>query len=630
MMDAGRHPRIKVLAYSELEDVSGSVGNFKVKIRRKARFVREDLCNSCAECTKVCPVIVPDAYQLGFSSRKAIYIPFPQAVPSAYLISSADCLGNNPIACGKCFDVCEKRCIDFDMRDEQLEVAAGAIIVATGMEAYDPSTIPEYGYGRFENVITSMEFERLICAGGPTAGHFMRPSDRQRPRRVGFVQCVGSRSAQHGSAYCSNICCMNTVKDTLLLADHYPDTESRVFYMDIRAFGKGFEDLYARSRAAGVRYIRGLPGEITEDPLTRNLRVTVENTLTGALEHHDLDLVVLSVGVHPRLDAALLQRLLTLSRTSDGFFLEAHPKLRPVDAPTRGIYFAGCCESPKDIKDSVTQAGAAASHAQILLNAGRIRIEAGTPRLIADDCIRCGRCAGVCPFHAIRWHKGEIPVVVEAACAGCGCCAAECPVAAIEMRHFTDAQLRAQVDALLADHPEEKLLTFACNWCSYAGGDAAGTARLQYPPHGRLVRTMCSARISEELILYAFEQGAPMVLVSGCHFADCHYINANRQTVKRIERVWDKLEKLGVRPERLQLEWISAAEGQKFAHVMRVLDGLRQQVTREEVTHASRVLAAEREQAEARRTKARAAARRAHEETGAVAAAPPVTTGAGA
>ena len=607
-MDVGRHPKVRVLAYSEVEDVQGTVGNFRVKVRKKARYVREDLCNSCAECAKVCPVVIPDEYQIGLSSRKAIYIPFAQAVPSAYLINADNCLGNNPIACGKCLDVCEKKCIDFDMHDEILDLEVGAIVVATGMDVYDPTEIKEYGYRRYPNVITSMEFERLICAGGPTDGHFVRPSDMQRPKRIGFVQCVGSRSTQYGSPYCSNICCMNTVKDTLLLVDHYPDTESKVFYLDIRAFGKGFEDLYIRSKAAGVRYIRGIPGEIREDPATRALTIAVENTLTGELESHELDMVVLSVGVKPRSDSGAIQRLLTLSRTGDGFFMEAHPKLKPVDAPSRGIFFAGCSESPKDIKDSVTQAGAAASHAQILLNAGKITLDAVTPVIIEELCKKCGRCAAVCPFHAINWKKGEVAEVVEAACAGCGNCAAECPFYAITMTHFTDEQLKAQVDAVLTDSPRDKLVTFACNWCSYAGGDTAGTARLQFPTHGRLIRTMCSARVSEDLVLYAFEKGAPMVLVSGCHFADCHYINANRSTVKRVERLWDRLEKLGIRPERLQLEWISAAEGQKFAEVMRALDEPRTQVTAEEIAHTAKVLGEERRKTEARMAKARDAA----------------------
>ena len=600
-MDAGRHPNITLLTYSEVEDVSGYVGNFKVTVRKKARYVDPTLCNACGECAKICPQIAPDGYQQGLSSRKAIYIEYPQAVPSAYLIDMETCLGNNPIACGKCQDVCDKDCIDFDSQDKFVKLEVGAIIVATGMGVYDPTEIEEYGYGKYENVITSMEFERLICAGGPTEGHFVRPSDKQRPKRIGFIQCVGSRSKKYGSEYCSNICCMNTVKDTLLLRDHYPDTENYVFYMDIRAFGKGFEDMYMRSKAEGVKYIRGIPGEILSINGNGDLKVEVENTLTGQLEDYDLDMVVLSVGVKPQDDSPTIRKLLTLSKTSDGFMMEAHPKLKPVDAPTRGVFFAGCVESPKDIKDSVTQAGAAAAHAQILLNAGKVKIEAITSKIDLDVCTKCGQCADVCPYGAIKWTKGEFPELIEAACAGCGSCGAECKFDAVTMRHFSDHQLLAQIDSILENEPMKKLLTFACNWCSYAGGDFAGISRLQYPVHSRLIRTMCSARIQEDFVLHAFENGAPMVLVSGCHFADCHYINANRQTVRRVLRLWDKLDKLQIRPERLQLEWISAAEGQKFANVMRKLDDKRKDVTQEEVDYSIQALKAAKLKGDARK-----------------------------
>lgn len=557
-------------------------------------------CNACGECVKVCPVVRPDDYQAGLSSRKAIYIPFPQAVPCSYILDMDACLGNNPIACGKCAEVCEKRAIDYDDRDEIVTREVGSIVVAIGLDVYDPTEMDEYGYTRFENVITSMEFERLICAGGPTAGHFVRPSDQTRPKRIGFIQCVGSRNPAIGRPYCSNICCMNTVKDTLLLADHYPDVENVVFYQDIRAFGKSFEEMFQRSKEAGTRYVRGLPGDIEEDPRTRNLVVTVENTTAGRLERHELDMVVLSVGVVPPKDLAKISSMLTLSKTSDGFFMEAHPKLKPVDAPTRGVYFAGFCEAPKDIKDSVCQAGAAASRAGALLNAGRIRIEAITSRIDEVQCTKCGLCAAVCPYGAILWKKGEAARVVEAACAGCGACGATCQFGAITMRHFTDDQLLAQVRAVLSEEPQEKVFAFACNWCSYAGGDMAGISRIQYPATNRVVRTMCSARVSEEMVLEAFRCGAPVVLVSGCHYADCHYINANRQTVKRVQRLWDRLEKAGVRPERLQLEWISAAEGQKFAKVMGQMEELRRSVTPEEIEHARKALAPKPRKAAAR------------------------------
>jgi heterodisulfide reductase subunit A len=605
MMDVGRHPRIKLMAYSEVESVSGYVGNFAVRVRKRARYVDEEACTACGDCVEVCPVTAPDEFQGGLSTRKSIHIPFPQAVPSAYLINADECLGNNPIACGKCREVCDKDCIDFDMRDEIIELDVGAIIVATGLEVFDPTGLTEYGYTRYENVITSMEFERLISSGGPTEGHFVRPTDMQRPRHIGFIQCVGSRTvpmpgsngrepAGRGHPYCSNICCMNTVKDSLLLLDHYPDTQISVYYMDIRAFGKGFEDMYRRSKEAGVRYIRGLPGQILEDPHTCNLRLTVENIVTGELETHQHDMIVLSLGLVPPDSQALIKQLLTLSTTEDGFFLESHPKLKPVDAPTKGVFFAGCAEGPKDVKDSVTQASAAAARAQIILNQPTIKLEPVVAWVDQELCNACGRCVRVCPYHAIAGGDAKQKIkatVIEAMCQGCGTCAPECTRDAITIRHFTDQQLLAQVDEALAHDPHERILVFACNWCSYAGSDFAGVSRLQYPPNARVIRTMCSGRVDPEFVWRAFEKGAAMVLVSGCHYADCHYIDANRQTVKRVDRLWSQLERKGIRPERLQLEWISAAEGQKWAHVMRELEKMRQSVTQQEVEETITALA---------------------------------------
>jgi len=607
MMDAGRHPRINLMTYSEIENVGGYIGNFNVTVRKKARYVDENECNACGECEKICPVVAPDSFQEGFSSRKAIYMPFPQAVPSVYILNDQDCLGHNPIACGKCADVCEKNCIDFDMKDEIVNLKVGAVIVATGMDVYDPTEMDEYGYTKYENVITSMEFERLISAGGPTEGHFIRPTDQTTPKRIAFIQCVGSRSQSPiGNPYCSNICCMNTIKDSLLLKDHYKDVDISVFYMDIRAFGKGFEDLYQRSKQAGVKYLRGLPGEIFEDDKTKNLTLLAEDTTTGDIVDHEFDLVVLSVGVIPRKDSSVVQKLLTLSKTEDGFFMESHPKLKPVDAPTGGVFFAGCAEFPKDVKDSVTQASAAAARAQILMNAGQISVEAITSVIDQDMCTSCGICVKVCPFNAITGGdaKTKTPAqVIEAACKGCGTCAAECNFDAITMKHFEDAQITAQVEAILDKDAEEKTLVFACNWCSYAGADLAGLSRLQYPTSQRVIRTMCSGRVDSKFIIHAFEEGAPMVLVSGCHFADCHYIDANRWTVKRVEKLWDKMEKLGIRPERLQLEWISAAEGQKWKRTMAEMEEMRKSVTKEEIEFTQKVLKDEREKEEAKKAK---------------------------
>jgi heterodisulfide reductase subunit A len=276
--------------------------------------------------------------------------------------------------------------------------------------------------------------------------------------------------------------------------------------------------------------------------------------------------------------------------------MEAHPKLSPVDAPTRGVFFAGCVEAPKDIKDSVTQAGAAASRAGNLLSAGHVRVEAITASLDEARCNFCGRCARVCPYNAIsepNKKEHRYPVLVEAACAGCGTCAAECATGSITMRHFSDQQILAQIDAILADDPMDKIVAFACNWCSYAGGDNAGTSRLQYPASVRLIRTMCSGRVDEQFIWHAFRKGAPLVLVSGCHFSDCHYIKAVTWTQRRVEKMWSRMDQLGIRPQRLQLEYISAAEGQKFVRVMTELDGLLHKVSRDEVDGTMRLLEAQ-------------------------------------
>jgi len=584
MTDVGRHPRIKLLTLSEVADVRGYVGNFEVKIRKRARYVDEKECTACGECAKVCPVVRPDEFNTGLSSRRAIYSPFPQAVPSAYVVNAKECLGHNPAVCAKCVEACDKDCINFHMSDEEIVEQVGSIVVATGFDPYDPRELDEYGYTRFQNVLTSLEFERLVNAGGPTGGKLVRPLDKKRPASVGFIQCVGSRSMRKGHEYCSNICCMNTIKSTLVLKEHYPDMDIKVFYIDIRAFGKGFEDLYKRSRRLGVQYLRGLPGTVEELP-DGSMKIAVEDTSSGRLEFYTLDMLVLALGMRPPKGTQRLQEMLGLQLTPDGFYLEAHPKLMPVDAATRGIFYAGCAEAPKDIKETVTQASAAAARAIRLMHKGQITSEPITSEVIAEQCNSCGRCAQVCPYNAITVDvKKKTPAVVTtAACAGCGTCAAECRFGAIVMNHFTDAQITEQIDVMLSDDPMDKVLTFACNWCSYAGADYAGVSRIQYPPNARIIRTMCSGRVDEDFIWEGFMKGAPVILVSGCHIGDCHYIDANHWTEKRIEKVHKRMEKLGIRQERLQLEWISAAEGARFAEVMNRMEKLRQSVTETEI-----------------------------------------------
>jgi heterodisulfide reductase subunit A len=594
MSDVGKHPNIELLTNSEVTEVGGYIGNFKVKVLKKPRYITKK-CTTCGDCVNVCPVEIPNEFEVGLTWRKAIYIPFAQSVPAVYLIDEKSCLGLVPNTCAKCKEVCGPDAIDFNDKAEEVELDVGTIIVATGLDVYDPIDFTEYGYMKYPNVIDSMEFERLINAGGPTGGHLVRPSDLQIPKTVAFIQCIGSRSERRGNSYCSNVCCMNTIKDCLLIKEHWPETKLYVFYMDIRAYGKGFEDLYKRAKREGVIFIRGLPGEIVEDKDTNNLQLIGEDMTLNKFYIIGAEMVVLSVGFIPRDDSSVVQRLLTLSKTSDGFFMEAHPKLRPVDTPTGGVFLAGCAEAPKDIKDSVTQAGAAAARAGILMAKGSVTVEAITPLMSQEKCTGCSLCARVCPYNAITVDKEKkTSEVVEAACAGCGTCGAECPFSAIEMRHFTDEQIFAQIDAATEQDADKKIIAFCCNWCSYAGADFAGVSRMQYPPSVRIIRTMCSGRVSRKFVERAFIRGAAAVLVAGCHLNDCHYIDANYQTKKRVEKLWKKMERLGLDKNRLQLAWISAAEGEKFASKIKEMQEILEGVTGEEIERTVKSLSQKR------------------------------------
>jgi len=583
MSDVGKHPNIELLTNSEVIEVAGYIGNFKVKVKKKPRYVTKD-CTICGDCVDACPIEVPNEFETGLTWRKSIYIPFAQSVPAQYLIDEKSCIGLEDNTCAKCKEVCGPAAIDFTDKGEEIEFDVGTIIVATGLDVFDPVSLTKYGYLRFPNIVTSMEFERLINAGGPTGGRLVRPSDLNIPKSVAFIQCIGSRSEQNGNPYCSNVCCMNTIKDALLIKEHWPDVRIYVFYIDIRSFGKGFEDLYRRAKEEGSIFIRGLPAEIIEDRKSNNLLLIGENTLENKKYKVDVEMVVLSVGLRPRDDSSEVQRLLRLSKTSDGFFMEAHPKLKPVDTPTGGVFLAGCAEAPKDIKDSVTQASAAAARAGILMAKGSVTVEAITPIISPEKCTACGLCASVCPYNAITVDKVKKEAsVAEAACAGCGTCGAECPFGAIEMRHFTDQQLYAQIDAATEENAEKKIIAFCCNWCSYAGADFAGVSRMQYPPNVLIIRTMCSGRVSTKFVERAFARGAATVLVAGCHLNDCHYINANYQTKRRVERLWKKMERLGLDKNRLHLAWISAAEGQKFASKIKEMKEIVDSVTKEEI-----------------------------------------------
>jgi heterodisulfide reductase subunit A len=442
MVDVSRHPNIELLAYSEVKEVDGYIGNFQVKVEKKPRFVREDTCTGCGICADPCPVEVPNEFDLGLGTRKAIYTPFPQAVPLIYTIDDENCVG-----CGMCDNVCDADAVEFDQKPETVTLNVGTIIVAIGFKIFDARRKEEYGYGVHDNVINALEFERLINASGPTGGKLLRPSDGRVPRSIGFVQCVGSRDETVGNPYCSRVCCMYAIKNARLYKEKHPDADIYIFYTDIRAFGKGYEEFYQSAQEDyGVKFIRGSPGKIEGDPKTKNLIVKVEDTLLGKNLDMELDLVVLSVGLEPPADADELQKLLRLSRTADGFFMEAHPKLRPVDTLTGGLFLAGTVQGPKDIPDTVVQGSAAASRAAILMAAGEVEVEPIVASVDSDNCIGCRICERVCDFGAIEIVEKKA-VINEVLCKGCGGCAGACPTGAMQIRHFEDDQIMAMICA---------------------------------------------------------------------------------------------------------------------------------------------------------------------------------------
>ncbi len=450
MVDVARHPNIKLLTYAEVKEVDGYVGNFTVKIVQRPKYVVEEKCTACNECSKVCPVEVPNEFDARLSWRKAIYLPFPQAVPATYVLDDKNCLGLTPLACGKCVEVCEPDAITYDQTPKEIELKVDTILVSTGYEPYDPAQNEEYKYGKLENVVTALEMERMLSAAGPTQGKVVKPSDLKEPKRIAYVQCVGSRD-NRSNTYCSRICCMYAIKQARQLKEKHPEIDVRVFYTDIRTVGKGFEEFYEKaSKEYGVGFVRGRVSEIVENPKTKSLLVRTEDTLLGTPIEFEADLVVLSIGIVPSVDTKGIQRILKIPVGPDGFFSEAHPKLRPVDTVVDGIFIGGTATGPKDIPDTVAQAKAAASGAASLMAPGVYVVEPYYASVDNTLCGGCAVCTALCPYSAIKIEEKRAQVN-QALCKGCGVCAAGCPATAIKMNHFTDEQILAQVECAVQD-----------------------------------------------------------------------------------------------------------------------------------------------------------------------------------
>jgi len=588
MVDAARQPRIDVRSYTEVEKVEGFVGNFKVTLREKAKYVIADRCNGCGECSRVCPIEVPNYFEMNLAPRKAIYVPMSQSVPLIYTIDTDAC-----IHCYKCVDACGSlEAIDFSQEDKLVQEDIGAIVVATGFGHFDPSVMEEYGYGRFPNVITSMEIERLNNSAGPTAGNLIRPSDHKNPEKLAFINCVGSRDKRYNPG-CSNFCCMYSIKNAILLKQANPNVDVTIYYIDIRTPSKGYEEFYDRAREMGIHFQQGRPSLITEDPETHNLFVHAEDIALGTVTEKEYDMVMLNQAAIPQPDQDHMSSVLNVAQSPSGWFMEYHPKLRPMDSPTDGIFFAGACQGPKDIPSSVAQGSAAAARASRILHSKEWEIEPTIAVVWPDRCSAttsgkpCGICEKACPYGAITIIGNNPPEITTAKCHGCGGCVAECPENAITQLHFTDAQILAQMRAVLAKEPEKKIIAFRCHWCSYGGADLAGTSHFEYTANERGLRVMCSARMDTDFIYEAYRLGAGAVLYSGCHPQDCHYITGQLLGARRAKRLQKIFDRMGMSEGRFRVEWISAAEGDKYARVLNemqaALDGMSSEDLKKEI-----------------------------------------------
>ncbi len=452
MVEAAQHPKINLVSYSEVQSVSGYVGNFVVDVKRKASYVDFEKCTGCGLCTEKCPSKKsPDPFNAHVCTTTAINIPFPQAIPKKAVINAATCIKFKTGKCGNCAKVCPSEAINFDMQDRIETFTVGSVIVATGYSLFDTSKYAEYGGGRYKDVITTMQYERLLSASGPTGGHVKRPSDGKEPKTVVFISCVGSRDPAKNRPYCSNFCCMAQAKQGILTKDHIPDSEVYVFYIDIRAPKKGYEEFIRRAQEEyGVRYVRGRVGKVY--PKGDKLVVRGADTLMGAQVEIEADLVVLAAGAESAEGAKHLAETLRIPSDQYGFLVESHPKLRPMETTTAGVFLAGACQGPKDIPESVAQGSAAAAKALVLLSKDKLESDPQVASVNAKRCVGCGKCVRVCPFGAIKeitLRSGEVKAeVVETVCQGCGICSVTCPQSAIQLEHSKDDQILAEVEAL--------------------------------------------------------------------------------------------------------------------------------------------------------------------------------------
>jgi heterodisulfide reductase subunit A len=463
MAAVGQHPNITLLTCSEVISVNGFIGNFVVKIRHQPRYINTILCIGCGACQQKCPVkIIDSVYQAGLGYRKAIYIPFAHAVPKYPVIDAKNCIFFSTQQCRLCERSCPTKAVQFEQQESIIDVEVGNIIIASGYSLFDPRRVPQYGYGRYPNVFTSLEFERMLSTSGPTNGEIVLRDGETKPESVAIIHCVGSRDKNYHE-YCSKICCMYSLKLAYMIKEK-TDVEVYNFYIDMRTPGKQFEEFYHRLQNQGVHFIRGRAAMIMDTPFNTEeegkLVIQVEDTLLGKQRRIPIDMVILSSAVEPSRDSKIIAKMFGLQSDANGFFTERHPKLAPVSTMTEGVFIAGACQGPKDITETVSQAGAAAAQVLSLIGRGKVELEPIKAVIEDERCSGCMICIELCLYNAIGFIDGaKIPHVNAALCKGCGLCVASCPAQAIVSSHYTTDQIMSEIEGILFDIKEENALT---------------------------------------------------------------------------------------------------------------------------------------------------------------------------
>jgi len=562
MSEIKDHPNIELLAYSEVEQVNGYVGNFEVKIKKNPRFIKEDDCVGCIDiCREVCPIDIEDT----FFPRKAIDIPYPQAIPLFPNILEEYCIG-----CKICAQACDRDAIDFDQKPEIIDIQVGSIIVATGLKTFDPSLLGEYNYLKSPDIITTMQMERILNNDGPSHGKITIPSSGKPPKKVSFILCVGSRNKQIHHEYCSQVCCNVAIKQAVLVKKEHPGTEINIYYNDIRANGKNCEEFYNRAREAfGIRFIKSNISAVLKSDTSDTLLVRGEDVIEDKLFENKTDLVVLAVGIEPADKTDELSKILNISQDPNGFLLEKHLKVRPSETSVNGIFLAGAIQGPKDIPTSIAQAESAAAKTVSLITMGKVEMDPHIVYFNQKDCDLCRLCENICMFNALKIEDNQLKIT-QANCTGCGACAAMCHSDALYIPGFTKMQISAQIQSILKQKSESPLIiAFLCNWCSYTGADLAGTSKLTYPTNVRTIHVMCTAMLNPSLVFESFFYGADGVLIAGCYPQDCHYQEGFIKAESRYESIKEVLIEAGINEKRVKIISIAAGEGEKYAKTIK-------------------------------------------------------------